>query len=56
MVEAALHKGTSIIEVLQNCVIYNDKTHEAITDKKYKEDRTIVLKHGEKMIFGSNQA
>jgi len=55
MVEAALHKGTSIIEVLQNCVIYNDKTHEAITDKKYKEDRTIVLKHGEKMIFGSSQ-
>lgn len=52
MEEAARHKGTSIVEVLQNCVIYNDKTHEAITDKKYKADRTIILKHGEKMIFG----
>ena len=55
MEEAAKHKGTSIVEVLQNCVIYNDKTHEAITDKKHKLDRTIVLKHGEKMIFGTNR-
>ncbi|MCW3806486.1 2-oxoacid:ferredoxin oxidoreductase subunit beta [Plebeiibacterium marinum] len=55
MVEAAKHKGTSIVEVLQNCVIYNDKTHEAITDKKHKADRTIVLHHGEKMIFGENK-
>ncbi|MGQ1785385.1 MULTISPECIES: 2-oxoacid:ferredoxin oxidoreductase subunit beta [unclassified Saccharicrinis] len=53
--EAAKHKGTSIVEVLQNCVIYNDKTHEAITDKEHKLDRTIVLKHGEKMIFGTNR-
>ncbi|SMO93083.1 2-oxoglutarate ferredoxin oxidoreductase subunit beta [Saccharicrinis carchari] len=52
MEEAARHKGTSIVEVLQNCVIYNDKTHEAITDKKFKADRTIILRHGEKMIFG----
>ncbi len=55
MIEAAEHKGTSIIEVLQNCVIYNDKTHEAITDKKFKADRTIVLLHGEKMLFGKNK-
>ncbi len=54
MEESAKHKGTSIVEVLQNCVIYNDKTHEAITDKKYKADRTIILRHGEKMIFGAN--
>ncbi len=55
MTQAAAHTGTSIIEVLQNCVIYNDNTHEAITDKKYKEDRTIVLRHGEKMLFGANR-
>ncbi len=55
MVEAAKHKGTSIVEVLQNCVIYNDKTHEAITDKKSKADRTIILQHGQKMLFGVNK-
>ncbi len=54
MEEAAHHEGTSIIEVLQNCVIYNDKTHEAITDKAHSADRTIKLKHGQPMIFGKN--
>jgi len=52
---AANHKGTSIVEVLQNCVIYNDKVHAAITDKEHKEDRTITLKHGEPMIFGKER-
>lgn len=54
-IEAAKHEGTSVVEVLQNCVIYNDKTHAALTDREYKEDRTIILKHGEPMIFGKNQ-
>lgn len=55
MVEAARHDGTSVVEVLQNCVIYNDKTHGNISDKEYRDDRVIVLKHGEKMIFGKNR-
>ena len=50
--EAAKHEGTSIVEVLQNCVIYNDKTHNAITDKAHAADRTIKLQHGEPMLFG----
>jgi len=52
---AAEHKGTSIVEVLQNCVIYNDKVHNAITDKEHKADRTITLRHGEPMIFGKER-
>lgn len=52
--QAEEHRGTSIIEVLQNCVIYNDKTHGYYTDKAEKLDRQIVLRHGEKMIFGKN--
>lgn len=55
MIEAAKHHGTSIIEVLQNCVIYNDKTHEAITNKEYKADRTILLEAGKPMVFGKNK-
>jgi len=50
--EAVKHKGTSVIEVLQNCVIFNDGIHEAVTGKEVRDDRTIVLKHGEPMIFG----
>lgn len=50
--EAALFHGTSVVEVLQNCVIFNDGVHDAITDKEMRDDRTIVLHHGKPMIFG----
>ena len=55
MVASAKHDGTAVTEVLQNCVIFNDKTHAQITDKEVREDRTIVLRHGEPMIFGKNR-
>jgi 2-oxoglutarate/2-oxoacid ferredoxin oxidoreductase subunit beta len=50
--EAAKHKGTSVIEVLQNCVIFNDGIHDVVADKEVREERTIILKHGKPMIFG----
>lgn len=53
-IEAARHKGTSVIEVLQNCVIFNDAIHENVAGKEVRDDRTIVLKHGEPMVFGKN--
>lgn len=53
--EAAKHKGTSIVEVLQNCVIYNDNIWADIADKENRDDRIIMLKHGEPMIYGKNQ-
>jgi 2-oxoglutarate ferredoxin oxidoreductase subunit beta len=53
--QASKHEGASVVEVLQNCVIYNDKTHAALSDREHKEDRTIVLRHGEPMIFGKNK-
>jgi 2-oxoglutarate ferredoxin oxidoreductase subunit beta len=52
--EAAKHKGTSVVEVLQNCVIFNDGIHDIVTDKEVRDDRTIILKHGQPMIFGKN--
>jgi 2-oxoglutarate ferredoxin oxidoreductase subunit beta len=53
-IEAAKHKGTSVVEVLQNCVIFNDGIHDVVAGREVREDRTIVLKHGEPMIFGKN--
>lgn len=53
--EGALFEGTSVIEILQNCVIYNDRVHDEITDKQFKDDRTIVLEQGKPMIFGKNR-
>ncbi|MDX9947432.1 MAG: 2-oxoacid:ferredoxin oxidoreductase subunit beta [Bacteroidales bacterium] len=51
-IEAARHKGTSVVEVLQNCVIFNDGIHEKVTGKEVRDDRTLILKQGEPMIFG----
>lgn len=51
--EAAKHEGTSVVEVLQNCVIFNDGIHAEISDPKMREERQLFLKHGEPMIFGN---
>lgn len=54
MTAAARHKGASVVEILQNCVIFNNGIHNAITDRSVRADRTIHLRHGEKMIFGAD--
>lgn len=54
MVAAARHKGASVVEMLQNCVIFNNGIHNFITDRETRADRTIHLVHGEKMLFGKN--
>jgi len=51
---AAQHKGTSVVEVLLNCVIFNDGIYDSITNKEDRLDKTIFLRHGEKMIFGKD--
>ena len=55
MEEAASHDGTSIIEILQNCIIFNDKAHELITSKETRDDYQLHLKHGEPMLFGKQK-
>lgn len=55
LLAAAQHRGTSVVEILQNCVIYNNGIHNRITDREYRADRTIHLVHGEKMLFGKNK-
>ena len=49
---AARHEGASVVEMLQNCVIFNNGIHSYITDKETRAERTIHLVHGEKMLFG----
>jgi 2-oxoglutarate/2-oxoacid ferredoxin oxidoreductase subunit beta len=51
-IEATKHTGTSVIEVLQNCVIFNDGIHDIVTDKEVRDDRTVILKQGQPIIFG----
>tara|TARA_B100000029_G_scaffold501463_1_gene574912 strand:+ start:25624 stop:26640 length:1017 start_codon:yes stop_codon:yes gene_type:complete len=50
--QAHYHKGTSFVEVYQNCLIYNDGAFSHLSDKSVKDDNILDLKHNEPMIFG----
>ena len=56
MVAAARHKGAAVVEILQNCVIFNDGIHRYFADKDNRADHTILLRHGEKMLFGKDNS
>ena len=43
------------MECLVNCVIFNNGTHAWIADREQRAEHSIILKHGEKMIFGANK-
>ena len=55
MAQGHQHKGASVIECLVNCVIFNNGTHNWIADREMRAEHSIVLKHGEKMIFGKEK-
>ena len=54
-IEAEKFKGTSLIEVLQNCPIFNDGCYVKYTDKAVREDRQLFVEHGKPMIFGKER-
>ena len=54
-IEAEKFKGTSLIEVLQNCVIFNDGCFTQYTDKAVREDKQLHVEHGKPMIFGKER-
>lgn len=51
---AAAHKGASVCEILQNCVIFNDGTHESVYNKEGRAKNAIFLRHGQPMLFGAS--
>ena len=51
---SARHKGTSVTEILTNCVIFNHGIHSPITDRENRAEHTIHLVHGQKMLFGKD--
>lgn len=52
---AAEHKGTSVVEILLNCVIFANQVHKDITGKDVRKDHQIFLEHGKPMIFGAER-
>ena len=49
------HKGAAVCEILQNCVIFNDGTHESVYSRDGRNKNAIYLEHGKPMIFGENK-
>ena len=49
---AAAHRGTSFVEIYQNCPIFNDNAFEAVKDRETSADAIIPLTHGEPIRFG----
>jgi 2-oxoglutarate ferredoxin oxidoreductase subunit beta len=52
---AGRHHGSAFVEVLQNCNIFNDGAFRDFTDREVRDDRTLVLEHGQPMIFGKDR-
>jgi 2-oxoglutarate ferredoxin oxidoreductase subunit beta len=52
---AAAHRGTSFVEIYQNCIIYNATAWDHVTDQEVKEENILLLEHGKPMIFGKKR-
>ena len=49
------HKGTSFLEIYQNCLIFNDGAYSQLTSKESKQDKVLWLENGKPMIFGKDK-
>ena len=52
---AVAHKGTSFVEIYQNCNIFNDLAFEYATAKDTKDDTTLFLEHNRPLVFGKDR-
>jgi 2-oxoglutarate ferredoxin oxidoreductase subunit beta len=52
---AAEHRGTSFVEVYQNCVVFNDGAFDYASSRETKADATLELEHGKPLVFGKNR-
>jgi 2-oxoglutarate ferredoxin oxidoreductase subunit beta len=52
---AARHRGTSFVEIYQDCNIFNHGVWDHASDKKIRDDHSFYLEHGKPLIFGKNR-
>lgn len=55
LIRANAHKGSSFLEIYQNCNIFNDGAFEIFTEKGTKMEETLMLEQGQPLIFGANR-
>ncbi len=49
------HKGTALVEIYQNCPIFNDGAFFPFTEKSTKADNDLFLEHGQPLVFGASR-
>ena len=49
------HRGASFVEILQNCIVYNDDVFAEFTAKDVAPDRQVHVAHGEPLVFGADR-
>jgi 2-oxoglutarate ferredoxin oxidoreductase subunit beta len=52
---AAEHRGTSFVEIYQNCVVFYDGAFSYAADRETREETTLELKHGKPLVFGKHR-
>ena len=52
---ANAHKGTSMVEIYQNCNVFNDGAFFGMTDKATKGEQTLFVEHGQPLVYGANK-
>jgi 2-oxoglutarate ferredoxin oxidoreductase subunit beta len=55
LAEADKHKGTSMVEIYQNCNVFNDGAFFTFTEKATKANTTLYLEHGKPLVFGDDK-
>ncbi len=55
IMQAAAHEGTALVEIYQNCNIFNDGAFKSFTDKTARADHTVQLQHGKPVTFGEDK-
>jgi len=54
LLRAAQHEGSAFVEILQNCVIFNDNAFGNVTDRERRDDTNLQLEHGKPLRFGAD--
>ncbi|MCP5109285.1 MAG: 2-oxoacid:ferredoxin oxidoreductase subunit beta, partial [bacterium] len=52
---AAAHRGSTFVEILQNCPIFNDGAFADVEDRKLRSETTLELVDGEPLVFGASR-
>ena len=55
LTRAAHHKGSAFVEILQNCIVFNDGAFAEVEDRATREDHALKMETGKPLVFGKSR-